>query len=82
MTWDGFFLVFLINKLFCLQEFRHLTEHHTNHEDKLQIKSIVYHSVKVCCSKGLGHEIEFRYLDKNEYRTGSPRGLNGSVPDP
>jgi lysine-specific demethylase 3 len=33
----------------CLQEFRHLTEHHTNHEDKLQIKSIVYHSVKVSC---------------------------------
>jgi hypothetical protein len=45
----GWFLVFLINKLFCLQEFRHLTEHHTNHEDKLQIKSIVYHSVKVSC---------------------------------
>ena len=30
-----------------VQEFRHLTEHHTNHEDKLQIKSIIYHSVKV-----------------------------------
>jgi lysine-specific demethylase 3 len=29
-----------------LQEFRHLTEHHTNHEDKLQIKNIIYHSVK------------------------------------
>ena len=27
-------------------EFRHLTEHHTNHEDKLQIKNIIYHSVK------------------------------------
>jgi hypothetical protein len=33
--------------LLMFQEFRHLTEHHTNHEDKLQIKSIVYHSVKV-----------------------------------
>ena len=28
------------------QEFRHLTEHHTNHEDKLQIKNIIYHSTK------------------------------------
>ena len=28
------------------QEFRHLTEWHTNHEDKLQIKSIMYHAVK------------------------------------
>ena len=26
------------------QEFRQLTEWHTNHEDKLQIKSILYHS--------------------------------------
>ena len=34
--------------MICLfvQEFRHLTEHHTNHEDKLQIKNIIYHSVK------------------------------------
>ena len=28
------------------QEFRNLTEHHTNHEDKLQIKNIIYHSTK------------------------------------
>ena len=28
------------------QEFRHLTEWHTNHEDKLQIKTILYHAVK------------------------------------
>jgi lysine-specific demethylase 3 len=26
------------------QEFRQLTEWHTNHEDKLQIKSILYHA--------------------------------------
>ena len=31
---------------FHFQEFRHLTEHHTNHEDKLQIKNIIFHSVK------------------------------------
>ena len=34
------------NCLHLTQEFRHLTEHHTNHEDKLQIKNIIYHSTK------------------------------------
>ena len=34
------------NCLHLTQEFRNLTEHHTNHEDKLQIKNIIYHSVK------------------------------------
>ena len=33
------------------QEFRHLTEHHTNHEDKLQIKNIIYHSAKTAVAK-------------------------------
>lgn len=28
------------------QEFRNLTDNHTNHEDKLQIKNIVFHAVK------------------------------------
>jgi len=28
------------------QEFRHLSETHTNHEDKLQVKNIIYHTVK------------------------------------
>ena len=28
------------------QEFRHLSETHSNHEDKLQIKNIIYHAVK------------------------------------
>jgi [histone H3]-dimethyl-L-lysine9 demethylase len=28
------------------QEFRNLSETHTNHEDKLQIKNIIYHAVK------------------------------------
>jgi len=28
------------------QEFRYLSETHTNHEDKLQVKNIMYHSVK------------------------------------
>jgi len=28
------------------EEFRNLSETHSNHEDKLQIKNIVYHAVK------------------------------------
>lgn len=28
------------------QEFRHLSDSHTNHEDKLQIKNIIYHAMK------------------------------------
>lgn len=39
------------NCLHLTQEFRHLTEHHTNHEDKLQIKNIIYHSVKNAVTK-------------------------------
>jgi len=30
------------------EEFKHLSESHTNHEDKLQIKNILYHAVKEC----------------------------------
>lgn len=30
------------------EEFRHLSDTHTNHEDKLQIKNILYHAVKEC----------------------------------
>ncbi|NP_786940.2 lysine-specific demethylase 3A isoform 2 [Rattus norvegicus] len=28
------------------QEFRHLSQTHTNHEDKLQVKNVIYHAVK------------------------------------
>lgn len=28
------------------QEFRELSDTHSNHEDKLQIKNIIYHAVK------------------------------------
>ena len=34
------------HSLHLVQKFRHLTEWHTNHEDKLQIKNIIYHAVK------------------------------------
>ena len=43
--------------MFNYQEFRHLTEHHTNHEDKLQIKNIIYHSVKTAINK-IKHKIK------------------------
>ena len=39
------------NCLNLTQEFRNLTEHHTNHEDKLQIKNIIYHSTKNAVAK-------------------------------
>ena len=39
------------NCLHLTQEFRNLTEHHTNHEDKLQIKNIIYHSAKTAVAK-------------------------------
>jgi len=39
------------NCLHLTQEFRHLTEHHTNHEDKLQIKNIIYHSTKTAVAR-------------------------------
>jgi len=29
-----------------MSEFRELSDNHSNHEDKLQIKNIIYHSVK------------------------------------
>lgn len=28
------------------QEFRYLSQTHTNHEDKLQVKNVIYHAVK------------------------------------
>ncbi|XP_076367892.1 uncharacterized protein LOC143255703 isoform X2 [Tachypleus tridentatus] len=38
------------------QEFRDLTDTHTNHEDKLQIKNIIYHTVKDALSLLEGKE--------------------------
>ncbi|XP_046386731.1 lysine-specific demethylase 3B-like isoform X4 [Ischnura elegans] len=37
------------------QEFRELSDTHTNHEDKLQIKNIIYHAVKDSLSVLLGN---------------------------
>jgi len=29
-----------------MEEFRHLSSTHSNHEDKLQLKNIIYHAMK------------------------------------
>ncbi|KAB7504262.1 Lysine-specific demethylase 3B [Armadillidium nasatum] len=38
------------------QEFRHLSDTHTNHEDKLQIKNIIYHAMKDAISSLMASE--------------------------
>nr|XP_019958014.1 PREDICTED: lysine-specific demethylase 3B isoform X1 [Paralichthys olivaceus] len=38
------------------QEFRHLSTTHTNHEDKLQVKNIIYHAVKDAVGTMKAHE--------------------------
>ncbi|KPP68692.1 lysine-specific demethylase 3B-like [Scleropages formosus] len=38
------------------QEFRHLSNTHTNHEDKLQVKNIIYHAVKDAVATLKAHE--------------------------
>lgn len=36
-----------IYSTFCMsQEFRNLSDSNTNHEDKLQIKNIIFHAIK------------------------------------
>lgn len=40
------------------QEFRDLSDTHTNHEDKLQIKNIIFHTIKNAVSSLLGEIIE------------------------
>ena len=44
------------NVFHCLamtQQFRNLSKRHNNHEDKLQIKNIIYHTIKDCISEFL-----------------------------
>ncbi|XP_066505214.1 lysine-specific demethylase 3B isoform X2 [Hoplias malabaricus] len=40
------------------QEFRHLSTTHTNHEDKLQVKNIIYHAVKEAVGTLKAHEVK------------------------
>ncbi|KAK7074250.1 Lysine-specific demethylase 3B [Halocaridina rubra] len=50
------------------QEFRHLSDTHTNHEDKLQIKNIIYHDMKdsLACLMAAGKEIQRKTEVKEE----------------
>ncbi|KAM6217960.1 LOW QUALITY PROTEIN: lysine-specific demethylase 3B-like [Rhynchocyon petersi] len=46
-----------VKHCFCLtQEFRHLSNTHTNHEDKLQVRNIIYHAVKDAVGTLKAHE--------------------------
>lgn len=53
------------------QEFRELSDSHSNHEDKLQIKNIIYHTVKdavACLSHLLGQRVgESQGIESNVY---------------
>ncbi|XP_076878492.1 lysine-specific demethylase 3B isoform X2 [Brachyhypopomus gauderio] len=40
------------------QEFRHLSTTHTNHEDKLQVKNIIFHAVKDAVGTLKAHEVK------------------------
>ena len=44
------------------QEFRHLSDTHTNHEDKLQIKNIIYHAMKdsMACLLSISKEAQVK----------------------
>ncbi len=44
------------------QEFRHLSDTHTNHEDKLQIKNIIYHAMKdsMACLMSISKETQVK----------------------
>nr|XP_015200344.1 PREDICTED: lysine-specific demethylase 3A isoform X1 [Lepisosteus oculatus] len=39
------------------QEFRYLSSTHTNHEDKLQVKNVIYHAVKDAVSMLKAHDV-------------------------
>ncbi|KAF2364150.1 JmjC domain [Trinorchestia longiramus] len=52
------------------QEFRHLSDSHTNHEDKLQIKNIIYHAMKDSVAVLLSH--------KQKQQSGKGSSSNGS----
>lgn len=42
------------------QEFRDLSDKHLNHEDKLQIKNIIYHAVKDSLSVLMGAKVQVK----------------------
>lgn len=65
------------------QEFRELSDTHSNHEDKLQIKNIIYHAVKDSLSvltKMAGGSEEFLASLGPGSAAGADNGTNGSGP--
>ncbi|XP_068210806.1 lysine-specific demethylase 3A [Palaemon carinicauda] len=50
------------------QEFRHLSDTHTNHEDKLQIKNIIYHDMKdsLACLMAASKKLQIKTEVKEE----------------
>lgn len=50
------------------QEFRHLSDTHTNHEDKLQIKNIIYHAMKdsMACLMAVSKECQVKTEEASE----------------
>lgn len=50
------------------QEFRHLSDTHTNHEDKLQIKNIIYHAMKdsMACLMSVSKEFQVKTEDTSD----------------
>lgn len=57
------------------QEFRDLSDKHLNHEDKLQIKNIIYHAVKDSLSILIGAKDEV----KEEKESGGGGGIDEKV---
>lgn len=50
-----------IRECICLtEEFRHLSNTHSNHEDKLQIKNILYHAIKDAAGVLMSHDPLFQ----------------------
>jgi len=67
-----------------MQEFRELSHQHTNHEDKLQIKNIIYHAVKDSLSVlshavGMSHPAAIKEEDKGGAAAGGGRDLAGAA---
>uniref|UniRef100_A0A7R9GZ68 [histone H3]-dimethyl-L-lysine(9) demethylase n=1 Tax=Timema cristinae TaxID=61476 RepID=A0A7R9GZ68_TIMCR len=60
------------------QEFRELSDTHSNHEDKLQIKNIIYHAIKDSLSV-LNLEVAKTGTEEKNVKTTEPN--NGEPPD-
>lgn len=59
------------------QEFRHLSDSHTNHEDKLQIKNVIYHAMKDSVAVLMAHNKKVQ--QNNSYNAVSSNSTSASV---